>query len=93
MFTFLNTSEGGAAEGQISSDGGYKLQGGANVGDYVVEIKPLMQLVDTDPGKSPPAPMEKPARDIPTKYRQQGITPLKASVKAGKNEINFDMTP
>ena len=91
--TFLNTTEGGAAEGKIESDGNYTVQGGAAVGDYVVEIKPLMHIVDTDPGKSPPAPMEKPAPDIPAKYRMQGTTPLKASIKAGKNEINFDMTP
>ena len=37
--------------------------------------------------------MEKKAPDIPLKYRQQGKTPLRASVKAGKNEINFEMTP
>jgi hypothetical protein len=37
--------------------------------------------------------VEKPAPDIPPKYRQQGKTPLRATVKAGKNEINFDMKP
>jgi len=91
--TFLNTKEGGAAEAPIGTDGTYAVQGGAVVGDYVVEIKPLTHIVDTDPGKSPPAPVEKPAPDIPAKYRMQGTTPLKASVKAGKNEINFEMTP
>jgi hypothetical protein len=92
--TFLNTKEGGAAEAQIK-DGSYIIQGGAAVGDYdKVEIKPLMELKDTDPGKTPPAPVEKPAPDIPAKYRMQGINnPLKATVKAGKNEINFDMSP
>jgi hypothetical protein len=93
MVTFLNLSEGGAHEASIGAEGGYAVQGGVVVGEYVVEVKPLTQMVDTDPGKSPPAPMEKPAPDIPKKYRMQGTTPLKAAVKAGKNEINFDLVP
>ena len=91
--TFLNTKEGGAAEAQIGAEGAYAVQGGVVVGEYVVEIKPLIHIVDTDPGKSPPAPVEKAAPDIPKKYRMQGTTTLKASVKPGKNEINFEMTP
>jgi hypothetical protein len=91
--TLLNPTEGGAHEAQIQTDGSYAIQGGAVVGEYVVEIKPLVVIVDTDPGKSPPAPVEKPAPDIPRKYRMQGTTPLKATVKSGKNEINFEMTP
>ena len=92
--TFLNTKEGGAAEAQINSDGTYAVEGGAVVGDYgKVEIKPLMEMKDTDPGKTPPSKVEKAAPDIPAKYRQQGTTPLSASVKPGKNEINFNMTP
>jgi len=91
--TFLNPNEGGASEAPINSDGTYAVAGGVALGEYVVEITPLVQIVDTDPGKSPPAPVEKPAPDIPLKYRQQGKTPLRASVKAGKNEINFDMKP
>jgi hypothetical protein len=90
--TFLNPKEGGAAEALIGKEGAYAVPGVA-LGDYLIEIAPLVQIVDTDPGKSPPAPMEKPARDIPLKYRQQGKTPLRATVKQGKNEINFDMTP
>jgi len=91
--TFLNPKEGGAAEALIGKEGAYAVPGGVVLGEYVIEITPLVQIVDTDPGKSPPAPMEKPAPDIPLKYRQQGKTPLRATVKAGKNEINFDMTP
>jgi hypothetical protein len=91
--TFLNPKEGGAAEALIGAEGAYAVQGGVVVGDYVVEITPLVHIVDTDPGKSPPAPVEKPAPDIPMKYRQQGKTPLRANVKPGKNEINFEMTP
>ena len=91
--TFLNPEGLGDSEADINGDGTYSVPGGVVVGEYVVEIKPLVVIVDTDPGKSPPAPVEKKAPDIPRKYRQQGTTPLKASVKAGKNDINFEMTP
>jgi hypothetical protein len=91
--TFLNLTEGGAAEATIGPEGAYAVATGVVVGDYVVEIKPLVEMRDTDPGKSPPAPVEKNAPDIPRKYRMQGTTPLKASVKEGENEINLEMTP
>jgi hypothetical protein len=91
--TLLNPTEGGAYEAQIGAEGAYAVPNKVLAGEYLVEVKPLVHIVDTDPGKSPPAPMEKPAPDIPKKYRMQGTTPLKASVKAGKNEINFEMTP
>ena len=51
------------------------------------------KIKDTDPGKSPPAPVEKPAPNIPLKYRQEGTTPLKTTVKGGKNEFNIEMKP
>jgi hypothetical protein len=88
--TFLNPNEGGAAEAAIGTDGSYSASR-VVIGEYVVEIKPLMEIKDTDPGKSPPAPVEKNAPDIPKKYRQQGTTPLKAKVERGQNEINFEM--
>ena len=92
--TFLNTKEGGGAEAEINSDGTYVVPSGVVVGEYDrVEIKPLMEMKDTDPGKTPPSKVEKPAPNIPAKYRQQGTTPLKATVKSGKNEINFEMKP
>jgi len=89
--TFLNEKGEGDAEAQIGNGGTYNVQNGVVLGDYKVEITPLVQIVDTDPGKSPPAPMEKPAPDIPMKYRQ-GNSPLRATVKSGKNEIDFDLT-
>jgi hypothetical protein len=92
--TFLNPAGLGDSEADISGDGTYEVRGGVVVGEYIVEIKPLVVIVDTDPGKSPPAPVEKKAPDIPGKYRQQGSTPFKnVAVKGGKNEINFEMTP
>lgn len=93
LVTLLNLTEGGAAEANLNPDGTYAIANPVAIGEYVVEIKPLTTIVDTDPGKSPPAPVEKKAPDIPRKYRMQGTTPLKASVKKGENEINFEMTP
>jgi hypothetical protein len=90
--TFLNPTEGGAAEAQINTDGTYAVKN-VVVGEYLVVITPPIHIVDTDPGKSPPAPVEKPAPNIPQKYRQQGSTTLKAVVTQGKNEHNFDMKP
>lgn len=90
--TLLNLTEGGAAEANINPDGTFAIAHGVPLGEYVVEIKPLTEMRDTDPGKTPPAPVEKNAPDIPRKYRQQGTTPLKASVKEGDNEIHFEMT-
>jgi hypothetical protein len=88
--TFLNPKGQGDAEAQITTDGTYTMPK-VVVGEYTVIISPPMHMVDTDPGKSPPAPVEKPAPNIPMKYRQQGTTTLKATVKTGKNEIDLDM--
>lgn len=91
--TFLNPTEGGTAEGILKADGTFVVEGGVVVGEYLVVITPPMHMVDTDPGKSPPAPVEKAAPNIPTKYRMQGTSPLRAPVKQGKNEFTFDMLP
>ena len=91
--TFLNPKEGGSGEGTLGPNGAYTIPNKLNVGEYVVVVTPPMHIVDTDPGKSPPAPVEKPAPNIPRKYRQQGTTTLKFKVEPGKNEANFDLTP
>jgi hypothetical protein len=90
--TLLNPTEGGAFEAQINSDGRYAV-GGVTPGEFLVVITPPVEIVDTDPGKSPPAPVEKAAPNIPRKYRMQGTTPFKAAVQAGPNELNFEMKP
>ena len=90
--TFLNPSEGGAGESPIGANGSYTIPE-LVVGDYIVIVTPLMEMKDTDPGKSPPAPVEKSAPNIPVKYRQQGLTPLKSPVKKGKNEFQIEMSP
>ena len=90
--TFLNPNEGGAGESAIDSNGSYTIPK-LVVGEYILIVTPLMEMKDTDPGKSPPAPVEKPAPNIPVKYRQQGLTPLKTRIKEGKNEFQIEMHP
>src|SRR5262245_34344745 len=72
IVTFLNLTEGGAAEATIQAGGAYEVRHGVVPGEYRVVVNPPVEMVDTDPGKSPPAPVEKRAPDIPPKYRQQG---------------------
>lgn len=91
LVTYLNPVEGGGAESKIDGEGNYEMKK-VVVGDYLVIVTPLVEIKDTDPGKSPPAPVEKPAKDIPVKYRQQGTSPLKAKVAEGKNVIDLPMT-
>jgi hypothetical protein len=91
--TFINDIEGGGAEALLNSDGSYAVPHPVEVRDYKVMINPLTEVVDTDPGKTPPMAMEKKAPDIPRKYRQPGSTPLTAAVKKGDNELNFEMKP
>jgi hypothetical protein len=91
--TFINETEGGAAEALLNSDGTYAVSNPVEVRDYKVMITPMTEVVDTDPGKTPPMAMEKKAPDIPRKYRMPGSTPLTATVKAGDNELNFEMSP
>jgi hypothetical protein len=93
LVTFLNPKEGGAAEAYINKDGTYAVQNPVALGEYQVVITPLVEIVDTDPGKTPPSPVEKRAPDIPRKYRTPGASPLRETVKQGENEFNFDMTP
>lgn len=90
IVNLMNPTEGGSAEAKLDDEGNYEAKG-IVVGDYVVTVSPLMVWKDTDPGKSPPAPVEKPAPDIPFKYRQQGSTPLRAKINEGPNQIDFDM--
>jgi hypothetical protein len=89
--TFINPSGGGSGDAQLGPDGSYEIKGGLVVGDYIVIVTPLIHYVDTDPGKTPPSPEEKPAPNIPRKYRAQASSPLKATVKEGPNTFNFDM--
>ncbi len=92
--TFINPTTGYVAEANLEKDGSYVVktrEGGLVVGDYLVMVNPLIYLDRSDP-KTPPSPMEKPAPNIPEKYRNQGRTPLKATVQKGTNTFDFDLT-
>jgi hypothetical protein len=90
--TFLSPAGKGDGGAEIGRDGSYEIKGGLAVGDFIVIINPPIHMVDTSPGKTPPSPEEKPAPNIPPRYRNQGLSPLRASVKAGPNTFDFDMT-
>jgi len=91
--TFLNPTTGYATEAELQQDGSYVVktkENGLVVGEYIVTVNPLIYLDSSDP-KTPPSPTEKPAPDIPEQYRNQGRTSLRATVKGGPNEFNFEL--
>ena len=92
MVNFINPTQGGTADAPINGDGTYNAKA-VVVGDYLVTINPPVERKDTDPGKTPPTPVEKNMPNIPLKFRQQGSTTFKASVKAGENTYDFNMVP
>jgi hypothetical protein len=88
--TFQNAQTGVADEARLNSDGTYALARPLPVGDYKVMVMPLIVRRQVD-GKGPVVGDEKPAPNIPQKYRTIGSTTLKATVKEGKNDLDFDM--
>jgi hypothetical protein len=88
--TFQNPESGAAADARLNEDGTYTLSAALPAGEYKVTVTPLIERRQVD-GKGPVVGEEKPAPDIPEKYRTVGSTELKATVKEGKNDFNFDM--
>ncbi|NLF09631.1 MAG: hypothetical protein GX594_16870 [Pirellulaceae bacterium] len=87
----------------INEDGTYQLttfdtKDGAMLGEHVVTIKstrtiggtPLDEFAEAPPGA---APAEPPKLEwlVPEKYSRKDTTPLKATVKDGKNAIDFNL--
>src|SRR5713101_10157390 len=71
--TFINPTTGFAAEAGLSKDGSYVVktpEGGLVVGEYIVMVNPLIYLDASNP-RTPPSPVERPASNIPDKYRNQ----------------------
>jgi len=93
--SFFEPKSGYAIEFPLASDGSYASnpKKPMPVGSYVVVISPLTEIVDSDPGKTPPARVDKAAPNIPAKYRLQASSPLRATIAAGDNEANFTLTP
>jgi hypothetical protein len=91
LVSFMNAEAGTGGEGRITN-GTYSLAAPLQPGEYKVTVMPLV-VRQQDGGRGPEVGVEKPAPDIPNKYRTIGTTDLKASVKPGKNEVNFDLKP
>ncbi len=89
--SFMNEAAGTGGEGLVK-DGKYTLSSPLPPGEYTVMVMPLV-VQQQDGGKGPEVGIEKPAPDIPQKYRVLGTTDLKATVKEGKHEANFDLKP
>jgi hypothetical protein len=88
--SFMNPDTGVADEALLQSDGNYSLATPLPPGEYKVMVMPLIVRRQVE-GKGPEVGVEKAAPDIPEKYRVIGTTDLKATVKEGPNELNFDM--
>lgn len=89
LVSFMSQA-GTGDEAQLNSEGAFTITKPLPVGDYKVMVTPLI-VRGQDGGKGPEVGIERPAPDIPAKYRVIGTTDLKATVKEGKNQFNFDM--
>jgi hypothetical protein len=90
---FVGTGNNRNATGQLDSNGFYKLQtetagDGAELGNYQVTIyahdEKILQYTPTVPVKV--------ERRTPEKYENPKTSGLKATVKRGSNEFNFELT-
>ena len=86
------TGKGGAFH--LNAVGGAKSGAGTKVGEYVVSV--VKQEVDLPPAKDPNAPPAPPGdiklRDLlPTIYKVGTTSPLRATVKQGKNTYRFEL--
>ena len=90
LVSFTNTGTGDTAEAPLREGGVYAVTTPLPEGEYKVMLLPLVVRQQVE-GKGPRVGVEKPAPDIPEKYRTIGTTDLKATLKKGKNEHNFDM--
>jgi hypothetical protein len=101
-FTPKTTGDGIPAVGKTNANGVYRLtsaQGGefgrgAVVGDYDVRV---MKYIDLDFVMPPnlkigdSAPLAKPKHHLPEKYANAKTSGLSATVKKGKNRIDFNL--
>jgi len=88
--SFLDQKAGTGDEALLKSDGSFAIEKPLPVGDYKITIEPLIVRKQVD-GKGPEVGVEKPAPDIPEKYRRIGTTELSATVVEGKNEVILKM--
>jgi hypothetical protein len=86
----FRSAKGDGDEALLKSDGTYAIKKPLPVGDYVVTVIPLIEKKQVE-GKGPVVGVEKEPPNIPERYRTEGATDLKATVKQGKNDLDFDM--
>ena len=95
-------AEGMPALGKTDANGQYRLtaaQGGefgkgAVLGDYDVRVMKYVDLDAVDPVNPQPGdylPMAKPKHHLPEKYADAKTSGLSATVKRGKNRIDFNL--
>jgi hypothetical protein len=91
--SFTHVEAGYGADALLESDGTFVVEtaeGGLPVGEYRVAITPLIVMDSSDPN-TPPVGVEKAARDIPQKYRDESSSGFTAMVVKGKNDVTFEM--
>lgn len=79
---------------RLNAVGGARTGAGTKVGEYVITV--LKQVGDPlpgrDPGNPPTAPADTRVRDVlPTIYKTGATSPLRATVKQGKNTFRFEL--
>lgn len=88
--SFQNPQTGVAEEAVLDKDGNFSVRSALPVGEYKVIVFPLI-VHEKAEARGPVVGVERPAPDIPEKYRTIGSTDLKATVKEGDNDLAFDM--
>jgi len=88
--TFQHVTTGVSDDAVLNNEGAFTLSSPLPVGDYKVMVMPLIVREKAEP-RGPVVGVERPAPDIPEKYRTIGTTTLQAAVKEGKNDFPFDM--
>ena len=84
---FTDSQKGIGSQGPLDGSGNYTIPDPLQVGTYKVFIQPPI------PEQLPPGtPPKKPGVAIPSKYQDAGKSTLSFEVKAGKNDINIELT-
>jgi hypothetical protein len=90
IVTFMNPEVGAGDEAHLNPDGTYVVKTPMPVGEYKVFILPPIVYKKVDI-RGPEVGVEVQTKEIPQRYRTIGTTELKATVKEGKNQLDFDM--
>jgi len=86
---FKDPKTGASEEALLNTDGTFALKAPLPLGQYKVLVMPLIDREQVD-GKGPVVGVERPAPNIPDRYRTDS-SDLKVTVVEGKNEVSLDM--